>query len=121
MSAAPLGGGRGLLLFLLLGALGRRRLALALLAGVATAHPLLLARRPTDLVGQRLALLVEVVAEVVGEAGDGVAQRLLDLVGPFAVADLLEQVWRLGVQALGQLARELGHPADGDALAQPVR
>src|SRR4051812_13833244 len=87
------------------GGAGRLRLCLGLLADVSPrpARPIARGTR-LDAVGlalrQRLALLVEVVAEVVGERGDQVAQRLLGLVGPVASADLVEQLGVLGAHAL---------------------
>ena len=60
---------------------------------------------------ERLALLVEVVAEVVGELRDRLVDRLLGLVGPVAAGDLLEQVVVLGVHALGQALEELARRA----------
>src|SRR4051812_13439823 len=90
--------------------LGLALLLLRLLAPAA----LLVADRV--LLGERVALLVEVVAEVVGELLDRVAQRLLGPVGPVAGAHLVQRVGGVGVQALDQLLVELGHAVDADAV-----
>src|SRR5215207_2880799 len=55
----------------------------------------------------RLALLVEVVAEVVREARHGAVDRLDGLVGPVAARDLLQQVGMLGTNLLDQAVQEL--------------
>src|SRR5215207_5824267 len=98
------GGGRRLLFRL-------RRFALLL--GAATVVDL-------DLLVDRLALLVEVVAEVVGELGDDLLQPVLRLVGPVAVADLLEQLGVLRPHAPDELLVELGHAILGHAVQVAV-
>src|SRR5688572_15053830 len=94
---------------------GGRRLLLARSLAVAVAALAAL------LVGQRLALLVEVVAEVLGELGDRVVELVLDVVGPVAVGDRLQRVRDLGVQALDERAVVLLDAPDVDAVDVAVR
>src|SRR3954463_11360000 len=63
-----------------------------------------------------LALLVEVGPEVVDRLGDRLAELLLHLVVPFAVADLVHQVRLLGVEALQHRAVELPYALGLDAV-----
>ncbi len=70
---------------------------------------------------ERLALLVEVVAEVLRERLDGVVNRLLRLLRPVAPGDLLEHGAVLGVHPFGQLEQELGDALDVDAIQEAVR
>ena len=76
--------------------------------------------RERRVVVQRLALLVEVVAEVRGERLDGLAHLLLGLLRPVAAVDLLAQLLVLGVQAFGQAEQELGHALDVQAVEEAV-
>ena len=57
---------------------------------------------------EREALLVEVVAEVLGEPGDELVQLRLGFVAPVAVGDLLEQLGLVASDRVGQVGQELG-------------
>src|SRR5947208_4574080 len=65
---------------------------------------------------QRLALLVEVVAEIGRIVGDQRVHGLLGLVRPVAAADLLQELAGLRARTLGQTSEELGNPIDRDAV-----
>src|SRR4051794_3738149 len=86
-----------LLLRLLLGSL----VVIAVLPRLGALLPLLLVLDPVGLaLLDRVALLIEVGAEVVHRLDDGVFHLALDLVAPLALANLLHQVLLLRVQAL---------------------
>ena len=77
------------------------------------APPRASALRSASLVVERLALLVEVVAEVVGELADtrsSTASWVSSDQSPPAIFS--QQVGALGAQALGQAVEELGDPVD---------
>ena len=65
---------------------------------------------------ERLALLVEVGAEVVDHLGDRLAERLLVLVGELAVVDPAHQLPLLGLQPPEQVGEELLHALDLDPV-----
>src|SRR6185437_9863467 len=64
----------------------------------------------------RVALLVEVVPEVLGVGVDGLVERRLGLIGPIAAGDLLEQLGLVAAQRVGQAAEELLHLVHDDAV-----
>src|SRR6476619_1841735 len=111
ISSRALGRGRRLLVLAVLGLgllAGGPARRLALLFGVDAVGLALL---------ERLAVLVEVGAEVVDEVGDRLAQRLLvgllELAGLF---DPAQQIGLLGVQAGPQVGEELADALDFDPV-----
>src|SRR4051794_8015572 len=72
--------------------------------------------RPALVLVHRQALLVEVVAEVLGEALDGVVELALDVVFPLAGGEPLEEVLMLGMEPLRHPLEELVHALDLDAV-----
>src|SRR5688500_18720690 len=106
-------GSAGLLAFLVLVALGlvvRVVVVTGAVLGGLAALPLalLLVLDPVRLaLLERVALLVEVGAEVVDRLGDRLAERLLHRVVPVAPGDLLEALLLLGVKPLDQVLQEV--------------
>src|SRR5437764_389377 len=72
--------------------------------------------RPTD----RVSLLVEVVAEVLGEPPDDLVDLLLGLVAPVTLGDLLQQLGLVPADEIGQVPEEPLDPADRDPVEVPV-
>src|SRR3954468_13933533 len=68
----------------------------------------------------RLALLVEVVAEVVGEARHRPVEGFDGLVGPVPAGDLLQEVGVLGAGLLGETVEELRDLVHGDSVQVAV-
>src|SRR5437588_824432 len=70
---------------------------------------------------QRLALVVEAVAEVLRVGLHSLLNRLLGLLRPVACGDLLEQLAVLGAHPLDQTLEELRSALDLDAVEEAVR
>src|SRR6188472_810733 len=100
--------------------LGRGRLLLSLfgLGDAGRLGPLLLGLDPVGLAGlDRVAVLVEVGAEVVNDLGDRRAQLLLVvLLELAALGNPLQQLGLLGVQADAQVAEELADALGFDSV-----
>src|SRR3954464_15607471 len=69
----------------------------------------------------RIALLVEVRAEIVDRLGDRVAELLLDLVAPVPLSDLPHHVGVLGVESLKERLVEFLDAVDLDAVEVAAR
>src|SRR5450755_1813271 len=65
---------------------------------------------PVLCVVDRMALLVEIEAEVLGEALDRRLDRPLGLLAPIPAGDLLQQLRLVGAHRLGQVGEEPGDP-----------
>src|SRR5947209_4373953 len=101
---------------------GSRRLRLILLIAPVVVPPLALraARRTLVAFLDRMPLLVEVEAEVLGEARDRLLDRLLRLLAPVAPGDLLEEIRLAAPHGVGEVGEEAVEFVHHDSVQVPA-